>query len=141
MNKFLIFVTGAPFDTVLGRTALSFCESAISLGHSVEQVFFYQQGVQHANMDIKAASGEMTQIKEWASFSEQTKTPLNICVTAAIKRGVIAQEEAGEPQVTGEPQVKSNVHPAFNSVGMADYFAALNKTNIHGENSPICIQF
>ena len=51
MNKFLIFITGAPFDSLNGQTALSFCESAVSLGHCVEQVFFYQQGVHHANID------------------------------------------------------------------------------------------
>ena len=135
MKKFLIFITGAPFDSLNGQTALSFCESVNSMGHCVEQVFFYQQGVQHANLDIQAASGESNMMRKWVSFSEQTKTPLNICVTASIKRGVISDEDADEFQL------HSNVHRTFNSVGMADYFAALNNENNGDVNSPICIQF
>ncbi|MFQ3249765.1 MAG: tRNA 2-thiouridine synthesizing protein D [Glaciecola sp.] len=135
MNKFLIFITGSPFDSLNGQTALSFCESAVSMGHCIEQIFFYQQGVQHANIDIQAASGELGIMKKWVSFSEQTKTPLNICVTAAIKRGVIAMEEAQELELN------SNLHASFNSVGMADYFAALNNENSGDVNAPICIQF
>ena len=134
MNRFLVFVTGSPFNSVNGQTALSFCEAAVALGHHVDQVFFYQQGVQQANSDIQNSSGEKLIIKQWADFSEQTKTPLNICVTASIKRGVIAQDDATQLQLA------CNVHSAFSAVGMADYFSALSMTD--GEaSSPVCIQF
>jgi tRNA 2-thiouridine synthesizing protein D len=135
MNKFLIFVTRSPFDSLNGQTALSFCKAAIALGHEVEHVFFYQQGVQHANVDIQPASGEKSMLAQWVSFSEQTKTSLNVCVTASIKRGVLSVEDASYVQL------HSNVHHAFKPVGMAEYFSALNASASSDADSLICMQF
>ncbi|GAC29317.1 sulfurtransferase complex subunit TusD [Brumicola pallidula] len=135
MNKFLIFVTRSPFDSLNGLTALSFCEAAIELGHEIEQVFFYQQGVQQANVDIQPATGEKNLLAQWLAFSEQTKTPLNVCVTASIKRGVLS-----EPDATAM-RLHCNVHCAFNPVGMADYFSALNTSSSCDPDALICMQF
>jgi tRNA 2-thiouridine synthesizing protein D len=135
MKKFLIFVTRSPFDSLNGQTALSFCEAAIALGHEIEHVFFYQQGIQHANVDIQPASGEKSMLTQWVKFSEQTKTSLNVCVTASIKRGVLSVEDASYIKS------HSNVHHAFNPVGMAEYFSALNKNTSSDTNSLICMQF
>jgi len=135
MSKFLIFVTRSPFDSLNGQTALSFCEAAIELGHEIQQVFFYQQGVQQANVEIQPPPGEKNMPAQWAAFSEQTKTSLNVCVTASIKRGVLSVEDA-----TGM-QSHCNIHPIFNSVGMAEYFSALNTTSSGESDSLICMQF
>jgi tRNA 2-thiouridine synthesizing protein D len=135
MNKFLIFVTRSPFESLNGQTALSFCEVAVKLGHEVSQVFFYQQGVQQANEFIQPATGEQSQLAKWVTFSEQTKTPLNICVTAAIKRGVVSTEEA---MSNGKCE---NIHPVFNAVGMSEYFAAMRLSSSNDEVSIKCIQF
>jgi tRNA 2-thiouridine synthesizing protein D len=135
MKNFLIFVTRSPFDSLNGQTALSFCKAAVALGHEIEQVFFYQQGVQHANVDIQPASGEKSVLSQWVTFSEQTKTPLNVCVTASIKRGVLSEEDASDIQSY------SNVHDAFNPVGMADYFSVLNTRASSDPDSLICMQF
>ncbi len=135
MNKFLIFVTRSPFESLNGQTALSFCEAAIKLGHEVSQVFFYQQGVQQANDFIQPAAGEQSQLAKWVIFSEQTRTPLNICVTAAIKRGVVSTEEA---MSNGKFE---NIHPVFKAVGMSEYFAAMRLGSSNDEVSIKCIQF
>jgi tRNA 2-thiouridine synthesizing protein D len=135
MNKFLIFITRSPFESLNGQTALSFCEAAIKCGHEISQVFFYQQGVQHGNFQIQPASGEHSQLSKWVYFSEQSKTPLNICVTAGLKRGVLGAEEA---QYNGKQE---NVHPAFNSVGMSEYFAALELASSSDSTVFKCIQF
>lgn len=73
MNRFLVFVTRSPFDSLNGKTALAFCEAAIELGHEIEHVFFYQQGVQHANVNIQPGSGESNMLTQWITFSEQKK--------------------------------------------------------------------
>jgi tRNA 2-thiouridine synthesizing protein D len=135
MNKFLIFVTRSPFDSLNGQTALSFCKAAIELGHEIEQVFFYQEGVQQANIDIQAAAGEKNLLAQWLAFSEQTKTSLNVCVTASIKRGVLSDEDAAAMQL------HSNVHNAFRPVGMAEYFSALNTSSSRDPDPLICMQF
>ena len=135
MSKFLIFVTRSPFDSLNGQTALSFCEAAIKLGHEIEQVFFYQQGVQQANVDIQPAPGEKNLLAQWAAFSEQTKTSLNVCVTASVKRGVLSGEDATAMQL------HCNVHDAFRLVGMAEYFSAINTSSCCDADPLICMQF
>lgn len=131
MKKFIIFVTRSPFDSLNGLTALSFCEAAVSLGHEISQVFFYQQGVQQGNMHIQPVAGEINMLSQWVRFSEQTKTPLNVCVTAASKRGLVNAEDAGSIESA------VNVHPAFHAVGMAEYFGALAAS----KNSGDCASF
>lgn len=135
MNKFLIFVTRSPFDSLNGQTALSFCKAAIESGHEIEQVFFYQQGVQHANVDIQPAAGEKNLLAQWLAFAEQTKTSLNVCVTASIKRGVLSDKDAATVQL------HCNVHTAFRPVGMAEYFSALNTNSSFDPEPLICMQF
>ena len=135
MNRFLIFVTRSPFDSLNGQTALSFCQAAVALGHEIQQVFFYQQGVLHASGDIQPGPGEKNMHLLWSKFSEQTKTPLNVCVTASAKRGVLSEDDANMFKR------HSNIHKAFCAVGMADYFSALNSAAIGNDSAPICIQF
>ena len=135
MNRFLIFITRSPFDSLNGQTALSFCEAAIDLGHQIEQVFFYHHGVLHANSDIQPGAGEKNMLQLWTQFTEQTKTPLNVCVTASAKRGVLSEDDASMFKR------HSNIHEAFCPVGMADYFSVLNSAAIGNDSSPICIQF
>lgn len=135
MNRFLIFITRSPFESLNGQTALSFCEAANELGHQIEQVFFYHHGVLHANIDIQPGPGEKNMLQLWTQFSEQTKTPLNVCVTASAKRGVLSEDDANIFERHG------NIHKAFCPVGMADYFSALNSGSIGNDSAPICIQF
>lgn len=135
MNHFLIFVTGSPYDSLNGHTALAFCEASVALGHQVDQVFFYQQGVQQSNEDIQQASGEKSMLTKWLTFSEQTQTPLNVCVTASLKRGVICTTDAKEMKLY------PNMHPAFQAAGMADYFAALHTGKLGDSDRAICVQF
>ena len=135
VNRFLIFITRSPFDSLNGQTALCFCEAAISLGHEIEQIFFYQQGVLHASTDVQAGAGEKNMLQLWTHFAEQTKTPLNVCVTAAAKRGVLSEDDA---KIFGR---HSNMDKVFCPIGMADYFSALSTSAIGNDSSPICIQF
>lgn len=135
MNRFLIFITRSPYDSLNGQTALSFCEAAAAMGHQIEQIFFYQEGVQHANADIQPGSGEGAMLQRWTVFSKQTKTPLNVCVTASVKRGVLSDDDAN---TFGR---NSNIQDGFCAVGMADYFSALNTSATGNDSSPICIQF
>lgn len=135
MNRFLIFVTRSPFDALNGLTALSFCEAAVEAGHEILQVFFYQQGVQHGNVLIQPTSGEQSQLVKWVAFSKKSKIPLNVCVTAAVKRGVVSLNDSS----TKEGQ--ENIHPMFNAVGMSEYFTALNAASLNNQVPVKCIQF
>jgi len=47
--NFNIVVSGGMFDSQAGYSAWCFCQQALAAGHSIGQVFFYQQGVSHGS--------------------------------------------------------------------------------------------
>ena len=51
-------------------------------------MFFYQDGVMHANKDISISSDEYQAIDHWKQLHKTYKLPLHICITAAEKRGI-----------------------------------------------------
>ncbi|MBF7072845.1 sulfurtransferase complex subunit TusD [Glaciecola sp. MH2013] len=115
MKHFILMVTKAPFQSENGKMALAFCRAAIEAGHRINQVFFYQEGVFHSSTWLKPVPGELSLINEWEAFSEQTKTPLKLCVSAAERRGLV--NENAEMEL---------MHSSFELCGMADYFSEIS---------------
>ncbi len=57
------------------------------MGHTIECVFLYQDGVYHALPDVVYPSDEI-QLKEQWQHLEKLGVPIKYCITAAEKRGV-----------------------------------------------------
>ena len=87
MKTLAVVITTPPYSP-LTITALSYVEAALVAGINVIGVFFYQDGVMHANKDINIASDEYQAIAHWQRLQQQYQLPLHICITAAEKRGI-----------------------------------------------------
>lgn len=111
--RFNILVTGALYSAQSGYSALQFCQAALVAGHTISQVFFYQDGVQQANSLSAPLSDEFDAVMAWAEFSKKNKVDLVVCVSAAERRGVMGNEQANEFSKTN-----SNLHPAFSIAGL-----------------------
>ncbi|MGB3727537.1 MAG: sulfurtransferase complex subunit TusD [Glaciecola sp.] len=118
-SSFVLMVTKSPFDARNSSNAIAFCQAAISSGHTIEQVFFYQSGVQNASTLSCASSSELDIYNQWLALHTQHGVSLNVCSTAGIRRGIVGEEDASRLALT------ANVAPHFSSVGLSDYFAAL----------------
>lgn len=111
--RFNILVTGALYSTQSGYSALQFCQSAIQAGHTISQIFFYQDGVQQANKLSTPLEDEFEPVTAWSDFSTEHRVELIVCVSAAERRGVMSDDQANEFS-----KGRGNLHPAFLIAGL-----------------------
>jgi tRNA 2-thiouridine synthesizing protein D len=98
--KLAVVVSGAPYGTQGASSAYQFCASAIRAGHQIIGVFFYQDGVLNASQLVSPASDEINLPDCWAQLATQHKFPLEVCVSASLRRGIVNQVEAGQLSLT-----------------------------------------
>lgn len=96
MSKFIIQVNGSVYGSGASFRALSFCQNVLANGHSIINVFFYQDGVTNSNALTCPASDEINMHAKWQAFAKQYQVPLINCVSAALRRGVLSEQEANE---------------------------------------------
>ena len=94
ITQFTILVTSNPASHESASSAYQFCSAALKSGHKVSGVFFYLDGVLTANSLISPASDEVNLSESWAKLASEYQFPLEVCVSAALRRGVVNQQEA-----------------------------------------------
>jgi len=87
VNKLAVMITTPPYSN-LSVTALDYIETALKSGVELVGVFFYQDGVLHADAHVQIASDEFQTISQWQKLHQEYKLPLYLCITAAEKRGI-----------------------------------------------------
>ncbi len=92
MNKLVVVITTPPFSN-LSVTAINYIETALKLGVELVGVFFYQDGVLHANANAYIASDEFQAIEQWQKLKQEYDLALHLCITAAEKRGMTAENK------------------------------------------------
>lgn len=92
--RFAIVVTGPAYGTQQASSAFQFAQALIADGHELSSVFFYREGVYNANQLTSPASDEFDLVRAWQQLNAQHGVALNICVAAALRRGVVDETEA-----------------------------------------------
>ena len=90
-QHFVICVHHAPIGSQSAYHALRFAQAVIEQGHVIDQVFFYQDAVQHANALLSVPSDELNLTDAWRTLSEAQQIPLVCCVGAGARRGTRAR--------------------------------------------------
>ena len=121
-KTFTLMVSKSPFDHRNAENALVFCYAAIEQGYNVKQVFFYQSGIQNASCLLSPNNDEVHLYKRWLALYNEYKIPLNVCISAASRRGVV-DDTFVEKEV-------ANLLSPFTQVGLTAYFAALADNSI-----------
>lgn len=94
--RFAIVVTGPAYGTQQASSAFQFAQALIAEGHELSCVFFYREGVYNANQLTSPASDEFDLVAPgWQQLNAQHGVALNICVAAALRRGIVDETEAG----------------------------------------------
>jgi tRNA 2-thiouridine synthesizing protein D len=93
-TKFVIMVSGAPYGSQGSSSAYQFCSAAVKMGHEIVGVFFYQEGVLNASLLVAPAGDETNLSEYWAKLAIQYQFPLEVCVSAALRRGIVNEVEA-----------------------------------------------
>lgn len=84
----------APAHAPSSRRALRFAEAALDSGHEITRLFFYQDGVHSASANVVTPQDEPDIARDWSRFVADHQLDGVVCIAAALRRGVINQEEA-----------------------------------------------
>ncbi|MCP4595817.1 sulfurtransferase complex subunit TusD [Neptuniibacter sp.] len=92
--KFSIIIQSSPFSRQSTTTAYRFAEALLEEGHELFRVFFYSDGVLAANQLVSPPQDENNIPDQWSALADKHKLDLVVCIAAAVKRGVIDENEA-----------------------------------------------
>lgn len=92
--RFTLMVTGPTYGTQQASSAWLFARALLEQGHQLESVFFYREGVLNASLLNSPASDEFDLTRAWQQLHQQHGVALNICVAAALRRGITDSLEA-----------------------------------------------
>jgi tRNA 2-thiouridine synthesizing protein D len=99
------------------RSAQKFCQAVLDQGHHINQLFFYQDAVHVASTLLAPAQNEQQTQQGWLKLKQQG-APLTVCVAAAIRRGILDQQQAQRYE-----KDKANLHEAFDIVGLGEFIS------------------
>lgn len=92
--KFSIVVYAAPYSSESASSALRFARSVIDQGHEVYRLFFFGDGVHNASRQTIVAQDETNLQQQWDELIQRHNIDSVICVSSALRRGVLDQTEA-----------------------------------------------
>jgi len=110
-----VVITTPPYSN-LSVTAIDYIETALRAEIELVGVFFYQDGVMHANTNNQIASDEYQALSHWQRLHQTYKLPLHLCITAAEKRGL---SDEGE----------KNIHTIFTVSGLGELVELASKAD------------
>ncbi|MDD9889688.1 MAG: sulfurtransferase complex subunit TusD [Gammaproteobacteria bacterium] len=92
--KFSIVVYAAPYSSEAASTAYNFTKTLLDEGHEVYRLFFFSDGVHNASSLAITPQDETNLQKFWDALIQNHELDSVVCVTSAVKRGIINQQEA-----------------------------------------------
>ena len=112
MSTFAILVT-APVHTQGHYSAFQFAGTLLSMGHNIHHIFFYQAAVGVADK-YRFYDKEGWQAQEaWRTLAIRHQFACSVCVTSALKAGLLSEEEANLQGLT-----ESNIAEGFSVAGL-----------------------
>ncbi|NVK57958.1 MAG: sulfurtransferase complex subunit TusD [Alteromonadaceae bacterium] len=121
MQSISVLITSSPESPSRCLNALDFCHKILEQGAAINQIFFYQDGVYHANGLIDAGSDDLHFGARWSELSNRYAVPLLVCVGAATKRGIIDADQASQ-----SGKANHSVFAPFKQVGLGEFFTRLH---------------
>lgn len=92
--KFSIVIYSAPYSSESAGTALRFAKSLIEQGHELYRLFFFGDGVHNTSKLTVVAQDELNLQQQWNELIQEHSIDSVICVSSALRRGVLNQTEA-----------------------------------------------
>ncbi len=71
-----------------------FAQAVLAGGHEIVRLFFYQEGVHSASANVVTPQDEQDISAQWRAFVTQHQLDGVVCIAAALRRGVLNEEEA-----------------------------------------------
>ncbi|MDW2211291.1 sulfurtransferase complex subunit TusD, partial [Vibrio sp. 2025] len=97
---YTLVVNGSVYGSQSARSAYQFAQAVIEQGHTLVSVFFYQDGVTNGTALSVPANDEFDLTKAWQGLAKEHDVRLETCVAAALRRGIISEDEATQHGLT-----------------------------------------
>lgn len=111
--KFGLLVTGSPYTSPAPHSALRFAQGVVDRGHTLAGIFFYQEGVLNASALLSPPQDELNLREAWVALHRDHGCALDVCIAAALRRGVLSQAEAQRHGLT-----QHSLEPPFELTGL-----------------------
>ncbi|HIF9217649.1 TPA: sulfurtransferase complex subunit TusD [Photobacterium damselae] len=118
--NYALVVNGPAYGTQSARSAYQFALALLKQGHHISRIFFYQDGVYNGSSLTAPASDEFDLVKAWQELASSQQIELQTCVAAALRRGIVGQQEAQQNQLRGD-----NLADGFEQAGLGGLTEAL----------------
>ena len=117
---YTLVVNGPVYGSQSARSAYQFANALIAKGHSLVSVFFYQDGVTNGSALTVPANDEFDLVTAWQTLAAEHNVRLETCVAAALRRGVVSQDEASQHGLA-----QSNLAEGFHQAGLGSLAEAM----------------
>lgn len=115
--RYVIAIKQPVYGSQGAFAAYQFATEVIAQGHEIRQIFFFQDGVSNGNKFVYPANDEFNLVKAWQTLSQQYNVPLNLCVAAGQRRGIVDKSTALSPE-------DSNLADGFVIAGLGEFITA-----------------
>lgn len=106
--------------------ALSMVKQLVADSHKIPCLFFYGDGVYHAQSEAVALQGQNQSIIQWQQLIQKHNINAVVCITTALKRGVIDKTEAKRYN-----KIQTNLASGFELGGLGQWVDAVNNADQH----------
>ncbi len=117
---YTLVVNGPVYGSQSARSAYQFARAVIEQGHTLVSVFFYQDGVTNGSALCVPANDEFDLNNAWQVLADEHKVRLETCVAAALRRGIISEDEANQHGLT-----QNNLAQGFTQAGLGSLAEAM----------------
>ena len=97
--KYALAIYGSPGNSQAPQSALHFARALLTGGHQIVRIFFYQDGVNTATTLASPPQDEAHLPAQWQSFITEHQLDAVVCIAAALRRGIVNDEEASRYQL------------------------------------------
>ncbi|WP_027710756.1 sulfurtransferase complex subunit TusD [Dickeya chrysanthemi] len=115
MLSYCLLVTGPAYGTQQASSAFQFAQALVAQGYRLQSVFFYREGVLNANQFTAPANDEFDLVRAWQQLAQTHQVALNVCVAAALRRGVADAQQAEQLHLPG-----ANLQQGFTLSGLGE---------------------
>ncbi len=110
---YALLVLASPTAGHGSLTAARFARALLARGHRLQRVFFLDNGTLTGLATAVTPQDEQSPLQQWAQLAEEHQTELVLCISSALKRGLLDATEA-----TRHERAAATVHPAFELGGL-----------------------
>lgn len=119
-----LLVLSSPSCGQTARSAVLFAQALLRRGHRIERVFFMDEGTFAGSINRVQPQDEADAMSSWIELAQDCGVDLVLCVSSAIKRGLLDTAEAQRYEKSA-----ATIHPAFAISGLGQLIDAAAKSD------------